>query len=314
MPEQNSSISNFKQFLFRILFPLIILVSIAGIAFNYVFEKRIILNSQIGGAYKVNRIIKETHPEEIPIFGSSRADGGFIPDTLGANYFNYGLSGSKYDVTLFFLEEECKKKKHTPWIILNFDLDGLSYGLGNIANYIPNSNYAPIKELMGDKYSPYYAVPFIKYYGLYEKYTSDYVNNKVMLTKYADKGAAIERKVLTEKQFNELVEQRRNSPTTFKNDSILQQKLFNIIAAHPDRYFIFVVSPYHSSYFERYTNLPEATAFLNKLGAMKHVKVFDFSKMPLADSMFFNTSHTNYKGAAAFSLQLRDSLRSIGVD
>src|SRR6185437_1473174 len=122
MPERNLSISSFKRFLLRILLPFAGIISLAGLVFTYVFEQKIILNSQIVGAFKVNRIMKETHPDEIPIFGSSRAEGGFIPDSLGSNYFTYGLSGSKYDVTLFFLEEECKKKKNNPWILLNVDL------------------------------------------------------------------------------------------------------------------------------------------------------------------------------------------------
>ena len=112
MEKQNLYTSNFKEYLYRILLPLLLIVGCAGFIFSYFFEEKIIYKSQNGGAYKVNRILKETHPDEIPIFGSSRAEGGIIPDSLGSNYFNYGLSGSKYDVTLFFLEEECKKVKN----------------------------------------------------------------------------------------------------------------------------------------------------------------------------------------------------------
>jgi hypothetical protein len=313
MPEQNSSFSSFKQFALKILLPLILAISLAGAVFDYLFTRQIIMNSEITGAYKVNRIIKETHPDEIPIFGSSRAEGCFIPDSIGANYFNYGMSGSKYDVTLFFLEEECRKKKDTPYIILNLDLEGLSYGLGDMGNYIPNSSYAPVQLLTGEEYKAVYRVPFIRYYGRFESYTRDYLNNRIQLTKIADKGSSVEKNALTAKQFGEVVEQRRSTATTFKNDSALQQKLMNIIAQSPGRFFVFVISPYHSSYFEQYSNRQEAQAFLISLRAMKNVKVFDFSKMPLSDSLFFNTSHLNYKGAVVFSRQVRDSLGAMGV-
>src|SRR4051812_1211544 len=106
MPEQNSSTSSFKQFLLRMLLPLIFILSGAGLLFNYFFEKVIILNSELCGVYKINRIISETHPNEIPIFGSSRAEYGLFPDSLGHDFFNYGLSATQYDVTLFFLEQE----------------------------------------------------------------------------------------------------------------------------------------------------------------------------------------------------------------
>lgn len=313
MQEQNSSTSSFKKFFLKILLPLVLAIGAAGVLFTYMFEQKVILNSQVVGAYKVNRIIKETHPDEIPIFGSSRAEGGFIPDTLGAGYFNYGLSGSKYDVTLFFLNEECRKKKNTPWIILNLDLDGLACGLGDVGNYIPNAGYGPVKDLLGTEYKPYFSIPFLKYYGRFESYFRDYLNSRIQLTKFADKGAAIEKNVLTAKQFGELVAQRRNTQTTFTNDTSLQRRLEDIITRNPNRRFVFVVSPYHNSYFVQYTNPGDAEAFLGRLAAMKNVKVFDFSKMPLPDSLFFNTSHLNYKGAAIFSRQLRDSLASIGV-
>jgi hypothetical protein len=314
MQEQSSSISNFKLLLGRILLPLILIVGLVGLGFSYLFEKKIILNSEIVGAYKINRIIHETHTDEIPIFGSSRAEGCFIPDSLGGNYFNYGLSGSKYDATIFFLEEECRKKKNSRAIILNLDLEGLSYDIGDIANYVPNSGYGPVRALLGKKYSALFRIPFLKYYGLYEGYLRDYMNNKMHLTKFTNKGASIEKKALTEKQFNELVYQRRNAPTTIMNDSFLLQKMYGIIGAHPDRYFIFVVAPYHTSYFEKFINPGDVHLFLNKLSAMSNVKVFDFSKMPLTDSMFFNTTHVNYKGAVVFCHQLKDSLNKIGLN
>jgi hypothetical protein len=313
MQEQSSSISNFKRFLTRILLPLILILGAAGLIFNYFFEKEIILKSDICGAYKVNRIINENHSGEIPVFGSSRAAFGFIPDSLGSDYFNYGMAGTKTDVMLFFLEQECKKMKNTPWIILNFDLDGLAYGLGDISNYILNANDPDVKKLLGSEYRPEFTISFIKYYGRYENYLRSYLNDRIDLTKVTDKGAALEKNAFPQKEFDQLVTERKNSPTTFINDSTLQKQLLNVINTHPNRYFVFVVSPYHSSYFEKFTNLDEAHAFLNRLSSLKNVKVFDFSKMPLPDSMFLNTTHINYKGALIFNHRLKDSLISIGV-
>ncbi len=169
MQEQNSSISNFRQFLARILLPLILIVSATGLLFNFVFEKKVILRSDVCGAYKVNRIINETHPAEIPIFGSSRAAYGYIPDSLGHNFFNYGLAGTNYNVVLFFLAHECAKVKTTPWVILNLDLNGLSNGIGDISNYILNANDAGVRRLLGAGYKGYFRIPFVKYFGQYEK-------------------------------------------------------------------------------------------------------------------------------------------------
>ncbi len=271
------------------------------------------MSSEVTGAYKVNRMITETHLDEIAIIGSSRAEGGFIPDSLGSHYFNYGLSGSKYDVALFFLSEECKKKKNNPWVLINLDLDGIIRSLGDIANYIPNAGYPPAHKLIRNEYKSYYSIPVVKYYGLYESYLRDYLNNKIQLTKFTNKGAAIEKKVLTDKQFNELVEQRRNSATSFEQNDTLVHQMDELINSHPEKKFIFVISPYHNSFFEQYTNPDVVERFMAHLRSLNNVYVFDFGKMPLPDSLFFNTSHLNYKGAVAFNRILRDSLNAIGV-
>lgn len=313
MPEQNSSISNFKHFLARILLPLLLAVAGVGMVFTYFFEKKIIFGSQICGAYKVNRILRETHPDEIPIFGSSRAEGGYIPDSLGTDYFNYGLSGATYDVTLFFLEEECKKHKNRPWIILNLDLYGLKYQLGDVANYIPNAGNREVRALLGDNYSPYFSIPVIKYYGRYETYFRDYVNNKVELTKFTDKGASVEKDVLPQEEFNKMVEGRRKAKSIFRNDSTLEKKLVGLIQSHPEREFIFVIAPYHSSCYENFKGGPAEQAFCDYLKSFKNVRLYDFGRMSLPDSMFLNTTHVNLEGAIAFDRVLRDTLTALGV-
>jgi hypothetical protein len=313
MPEQNSSISNFKRFLLKVLLPLILVLSVAGMAFAWYFENKIIFGSQICGAYKVNRILHEVHPDEIPIFGSSRAEGGYIPDSLGGNYFNYGLSGATYDVTLFFLQEECKKHKNTPWVLLNFDLYGLKYQLGDIANYIPNASNPDVRALLRDNYTSYYRIPVLKYYGRYETYFRDYVNNKMQLTKFTNKGASVEKNILTQKEFAQRVMERRNAIEYFRNDSTLEKKLISIIEAHPERMFLFVIAPYHNSYFEHFADEPKEKAFCNYLQSFKNVRLLDFGRMNLPDSMFFNTTHINLKGAIVFNRVLKDSLTAMGV-
>ncbi len=307
----NSSIFNFKRFLLRILLPLLLVTGIVGFAFDYFFEKQIIFKNQLCNAYKVNRIIRETHPAEIPIFGSSRAEGSFIPDSLGPGYFNYGISGSKTDVALFFIREECRKKKSNPYIIVALDYDRLIGGIGDIANYIPCANYAPVKKLLGDNYRQYYSVPFVRYYGMFDTYLKLYANNKLQLTKISNKGAALEKTPFSATYFKDVVNMRLSKPVEFLIDKRLHSGLLQLVAENPGRYFIFVASPYHSSYFKSMVNYTAVEGFLAGLSEYKNVKVLDFSKMPLPDSFFLNTSHLNYEGAMAFSHSLKDSLAKV---
>ena len=270
----------------------------------------VILNSEISGPYKVNRIISQTHVVEIPIFGSSRAQQCYIPDALGDNYFNYGLDGTRSDVMLFFLKEECKKQKNTP-IILNFDLDGFESNIGDVSNYLYNADNAQVKELLGKHYSGIYAVPFVRYFGNFEQYVKYYLNNQLQLTRITNKGAAIAKESYPKKDFELMVSQRLHAEATFKNDGCLSAELLDLILHNPARRFIFVIAPIHSSYFSRFKNLDEAETYLSDLKKMSNIAVYNFSKVNYPDSLFVNTTHLNYQGAVRFNAQLKDSLAHI---
>jgi len=311
MQQTNSYTSSFRLFFFKIIVPLFIIVGVGGCLWGVFFEKEVILNSSICGAYKVNRIINETHPEEIPIFGSSRAEGGYIPDMLGPNYFNYGLDGTGSNVMLFFLKEECKKQKTSQLILLNFDLNGFYYALGDISNYIYNANYLPVRNLLDQQYKPLFRIPFIKYYGQYEVYFKYYMNNKMNLTKYTNKGASADKNKMASSRFNQLVMERKRSVGSFSLDTTLENEYLDLINANPQRIFVFVIAPYHPSCFERFKNLPQAQEFLDNLRKIKNVRVFDFSREIYADSLFLNTSHLNYYGAIRFSKELKDSIKTV---
>jgi len=310
MASQNSSISNFKLFCIKFLLPFLALFFLIGYAFQYVLEKTIILKSEINGAYKINRIINETHNDEIPMFGSSRMEGDFIPGILGSNYFNYGLAGTQDNVTLFFLNEEIKKNKTSP-IIINFDMDGLSYGNGDMANYLYNINNEGVQHIIGNDDRVHYHIPVVKYYGFYEGYFKDYLSNRVTLTKFTDKGASVEKNSLLPQAFNQAVALRKSYTTIFKNDEQLKKGFDYVFSHATKRKFIFVVAPYHSSNFIQYKNEGEAARYFAYLKTYKNVMVLDFSKKNYPDSLFFDTQHLNYNGAIKFSKALKDTLSKI---
>lgn len=308
MKRQTLSISSFKKFFKRIILPFTVIFLLTGFAFNYYFEKYIILGNETSGAYKVNRIINTVDLDEIAFLGSSRAEGNFIPDSLVKNGFNYGMLGAQDDVMLFFLNEECKKKGKTKPIVINFDLDGLDYSIGDQANYIYNSNYSPIKELLAENYKTIYGIPLIKYYGHVELYFKYYLNNKMNLTKFTNKGALIEKNEMTEQKFHELVQARLKKETVFRNGPTLLKELFRIIYFNKHRKFIFVITPYHQSYFKGFTNIAEAEKFLILLKNIHNVVVLDFRNMHYPDNYFIDTTHLNLEGAIKFNQSLKDSL------
>ena len=309
--ETISGKKDFSRFMIRLFLPLLVVLCIMCYGFTYLFEQQIILGSEISGAHKINRNINYLDANEIPMFGSSRAQGSFIPDSIGKGFFNYGMDEAGYNVMLMMLTEECKKQKNSPLIILNFDMEGLRSAVGDLANYMYNADYAPVRKLLQEKYKAYYSIPVIKYFGQFEIYAKYYLNDKMNLTKYTNRGASIEKNVLPEKKFLEMVDDRRKYVTTFSNEPALEKGLFKILKDNPSRHFVFIVSPYHQSYFEKYSNLQEAKQFLVSMEAFPNVTIFDFSSRVYPDDHFMNTTHINYKGALVFSKDLKDSLRTI---
>jgi len=313
MHKENSSISNFKKYCLKIVFPVVLLVGIMSCVFTFLFERKIILGNESCGAYKINRIINSSDPYEVPIFGSSRAEASFIPEILGPHYFNYGLEGTQENVMLFFIKEEYKKrhKKMSPYIIVNIDLDGINTKSGDLANYLYNSDNESVQQLMAERYEKHFSIPFIKYIGQFENYFRYYLNNRVQLTKYSNNGAFIDKVVLPQKMMDELIEYRKKNQDVFLHESELKKDFFRTINACQERQFIFVIPPYHSCYFTNYKNPEDAKAFVKELRLLTNVKGFDFSSVIYPDSLFINTKHLNYNGALRFTKEFKDSLNTL---
>ena len=301
MEKQNLYIFNFSIFLLKI----VIIITIIGFVFSYFVETQIIFKSQINGASKINRIISLTKNNEVPIFGSSRAQGNFFPSIIDSvNCFNYGIDATQANIWLFFLEQELSKEKNTP-IIINFDLGGLNYSDGNIGNYIPNWNST--KHILINKGEFYYNIPFIKYYGQYERYFKYYINEKINLTKITDKGGSFEKNIVTDSKFQELIAKRKNSKSTFSLNKKLSSK-FNKLINSTNRKIILVISPYHISYFNKFENIELANKYIRDLNKIDNIDVIDLRNFITEDKMFLNTTHLNYDGAVKFSKKLKELL------
>jgi hypothetical protein len=274
------------------------------ISLNYFFEKYVIFNSEISGAYKINRILNKTKNSEIPIFGSSRAQGNFVPSILGDNYFNYGIDGTQANIWLFFLEQELKKEKSTP-IIINFDLEGLVYSDGDIGNYIPN--WENTESILISEREFYYNVPLLKYFGKFELYTKYFLNDRMNLTNVTDNGGSFVKTHLTQDKFQEAVSERHKTETLFILDNVLLEK-FNSLIASTSRQIILVTSPYHKAYFNKFNNIDDVNNYMSNLKLKKNILIIDLRNYIQTDSMFMNTTHLNYEGAVKFSNELNNRL------
>ena len=303
----NSSTSNFRKFLYCYLLPyltlMLILISILGIF----MEKEIILGSSSNGAYKINTIINSIDPHEVPIIGSSRAQGSLIPDSLGDQVFNYGMDGTGMNIHLFILQQELKKHKTTP-IILNIDMRGIGYGNGDLSYFLYNSSNSELENATGITFPLVRKIPFIKYYGFFENYFAAYLTEKINFTKVSNKGGSFEINQRDSLNFQKNIRERLENPEKFEEDEKLTHQFETLLKENGARKIYLVISPYHKTYLQSYIGLQDFNKFLEKFKQFPNISVLDFSNLDLPDSCFFNTSHLNYIGAKRFSHLLKQRI------
>jgi hypothetical protein len=308
--KQLSSTSSFKGLTCKILIPYLIIVTISLAIVDLLFSQYIILNTPSSGASKVVRINKNQDPKEIPIFGSSRAEGSFIPDSLGKGFFNYGMAGVQDDVWLYFLKTELSKKRKTP-ILINLDIDGLQHLQSGLAYWLFNVDDPNIRKFIGEQWKPIHSIPVLRHFGHFETYISNFVKERIKLTSSINNGAILELKSLTENGFKAAVELRKSKKITLSDDPKISDEIFNVISDTKGRKIIFIIPPYHESYLSSITNIENAQELHHKIEKYPNVYLMDYSNLNFPDSLFYNTSHLNLKGAIKFNAILKMDLNNL---
>ncbi|HET6226131.1 MAG TPA: hypothetical protein VFF27_07610 [Bacteroidia bacterium] len=312
MEQATSSISNFKRFLIRFLFPSVLVIGIVTVAIDFFFTNRIILKTQSAGAYKIYRNIYETHLQEIPVFGSSRASGSYIPDIIDTTIFNYGIEKTQFNLLRIFLTQEFKQNKKKP-VIINFDYEEWADWIGDPANCIPNLNSTAIESYFKKYDEWYYHVVGLRYFGLYQHYLKNYIGNNSQKN-YLNKGGFFLLEKTTQEDLNEEIKLRMKTPGEYFPNPEKEQQLIDLFARAGQRQCFVVVAPYHHSYMKQLKGKPLADLFFKKIEQLPNVHVFDESDAPYADSLFKNTTHLNYKGAVRFSTELKEKLHAVCPD
>lgn len=305
--ETSSSTSSFKRFALRILLPYLAAMTVFVLAGGIVFERYIILATPVNGSYKVNRIMENQDPGEIPILGNSRAEAHYVSGAIHPQCFNYGLSGTGEDVLLFFLREELKKARRTP-ILVNLDLEGLDSSIGNPANYLLNASEPEVKDLLGVRYSWLYEVPLLKYFNQFDLFFGMWLNDRASFSGRSDRGAILRYEKMDPKALQDHLDKRANGVNFHTPSPTLEAALFDLLRAHPERRVVFVISPYHKGIFNHFPNLHEAQALLTRLDNLPNADVLDFSHVDYPDSLYNNSTHLAYAGALRLSQELHDSL------
>lgn len=296
--------------------PVLLIAGILAVGADMFFMRYIIRETQSRGQYKVYRSLYENDPNEIPIFGSSRAVGNYIPSLIHPDCFDYGIEKSQGLLALVFLTHELKKPRKTP-IILNFDYQFFQNWGPNEIQFLPYLSDSLFGAYYRDKYDYSFTkrIPGIRFFGKYTEYMSDYLVDKnyeaggsISKQFYLEKGCYIGKKVHTEKSFAFFLEQRKHKTEFWAYEPKLADAFYAIMKRFPERHIFLVVSPYHPAFLDSFVGENLAKQYLRRLAELPNVHVLNYARMELELSDYTNTSHLNYNGAQKFSKELRRAL------
>lgn len=320
-----------------------------SLVLDYVYEHYIIRKNSFSNFNKLERLIKEKHTDEIPVFGSSKARSSFIPDSISSNVYNYAMPRCNFDVIEFLLEIELEKKKNTPMLIEfnhRFFLHNPAHTI-NVATYIPSIEDARIQKYLKkyDRMEPYYHIPGLRYYGNYMNFINNDLRESLGSEKIFSKGSIISYKRAEPEVFEKFVRGRKDAVKAyqalkiktqnpksvismeevqkfkglekfllFQDDSARITAFEQLLDKNPHRIFVLVYTPQHTSEMAGIENHAYMLKTLQNL-CVKHpnLRFLNYSNMDLKDEEFKDSSHLNSYGANKFCKALKVDLKKDSV-
>jgi hypothetical protein len=328
-----------------VVVPVVMAIGIA-LFLDQVFQHLILPNRpEISNSLKVERLLYEDHPEEIPVFGSSKGRSSFIPDSLGENVFNYSMEKCNFDVIFFLLEVELAKDKDTP-IIIEFNTRSFVH---RPAHTIDLSTFVPVidDERVSDylrengRLDPFQSLPGIRYFGSYIRYlrsmTREFTSKKIinrggLFIDYYPGDELLERftgsryKMIERRNYLEEKE-ASGVPLTYMEVQTLDHlrvsldfdenkeriaKFEEMVKENRGRDFIMGFTPHHPSELAGVRNLDKLDSLFNHWNSeIPNLHALDYSDFYLPDSCFKNSSHINLTGARLFCSALKKDLEPL---
>lgn len=264
--------------------------------------------------YKMYRLFEVAPTDEIPIFGSSRAEAGFAPSELSPRAFNYGISGSGQGESLLHVKAACSRTD-ADLIVINLD----PWGIGGLGNFQGNYSLAYGSPLLKgyEKYTHIELVdrlPGTRFYGRFRPNLGECLNSVLAATKRIDKGAILQRLSRNDEEWAYII--GRCAPAKFTCVESVWKDYQEVFASHPNTKFVFVVSPISKPWWERFEGKESLAAFLEEASKIPNLDVIDMcsTNIELYDlSYYMDLTHLNEKGARRFTKELRDELVNRGL-
>ncbi|MFZ1071958.1 MAG: hypothetical protein WAO21_00845 [Verrucomicrobiia bacterium] len=222
------------------------------------------------------------------------------------------MDGTSFEVTDVLLQIELAKPKTTPLVIeLQFHDAGT---LGDQGKLIPFASDPRFRQLLRRFHALEwrYFIPGIRYFGYYDWYFKDYINEHFHVTKVT-RGFVefLHPHPFDQAKFDDIVRARLQMTNGYFPDEDKNRRLIAHITEHPQRLFFLVITPYHRSYYVNFQNEEKLKGFEARLAAFPNVVVIDWGRMYYPDSSFVDTLHLRRDAAEDFSKKLRDKIGQI---
>jgi hypothetical protein len=290
---------------------------IVGLAGDFAITRWAIYQNPSGDAGRLYHLLHEDG-DEIPIFGSSKVYYDYVPSAMGLNVYNYGFAGTSYEVVDALLALELKKQKTTP-IIIDLKPQGET-GVGDSATLLPFIYLPEIRDLLKRAHlmTWRYYLPGLRYFGYYDQYLKEYLNDRAHLMRTVERGFSREKYWSFDRaRLDDAVRKRLSGHNGYFPDEEQNARLIAQITNHPQRLFFLVYSPLHRSCLTNFENSDRFERFKAQLGSLPNAVVIDMEAVDYPDEWFKDTNHLLYDGAVAFSTTLgarvRDALREHGM-
>jgi hypothetical protein len=275
-----------------------------------VFTHTIVLRDPMSDSERIAHLFDD-NSDTIPIFGSSKAHGHYIPAEMGLSAYNYGMDAGSFEVTDTFLQIELAKNRTTP-VIMELEYWDTEV-IGDEGKFIPFVSDPRIHQLLEHYHAMKwrYYLPAIRYFGYYDEFLRNYFTEHMHQLKAADGFREdVPLPPFDPVKLGEFVRERRAAAKTgYYPNAENNRRLLAEITAHPQRLFFLIVSPYHPVFYEHFQNADELAAWEKQLAALPNVVVFDCGRSDYPDELFLDTLHLRRAGSAEFSRKIGNKIR-----
>lgn len=254
-------------------------------------------------AAKIYRIYGHHPPDELPIFGSSRAQTGFDPEILGQKSFNYGIDASLQSETLDLVETYLKYTEHNATnhvfipIIINLDPWGF-----------PEEEVSA--KFQGDYSLVNGAWLGMRSFGKFRKTFTSWLNERTSGTKRIICGAVMPRISRTSAEWK--VINSNLGPKRFYVSGYWKNRITRL-SKLTRRPICWVVGPCESYWMSLFENPEDLDAFCDWISTLPNQKAVNLYAIGYGANMFMDPTHLNDEGASMFTQELVLRLSEFGI-